>query len=153
VGREPIIGDAESPDHEPHCPRGDSLRRCSRDRWPQIAAGEIASSPVGLRSRAGDRGHRGVDPYILVARSTDPAWTPLFLTAGAIVVEEGGPLSHAAIIARELGLPAVLNVPGFLALLDGATTVTLRVDGDHGTVEILDDIPTSNPARGEVFAS
>jgi phosphoenolpyruvate synthase/pyruvate phosphate dikinase len=96
---------------------------------------------------------RGVDPYILVARSTDPAWTPLFLTAGAIVVEEGGPLSHAAIIARELGLPAVLNVPGFLALLDGATTVTLRVDGDHGTVEILDDIPTSNPARGEVFAS
>lgn len=90
---------------------------------------------------------------ILVARSTDPAWTPLFLTAGAIVVEEGGPLSHAAIIARELGLPAVLNVPGFLALLDGATPVTLRVDGDHGTVEILDDTPTPNPERAETFAS
>jgi pyruvate,water dikinase len=90
---------------------------------------------------------------IIVARSTDPAWTPLFLTAGAIVVEEGGPLSHAAIIARELGLPAVLNVPGFLALLDGATTVTLRVDGDHGTVEILDDTTTPNPERAETFAS
>lgn len=90
---------------------------------------------------------------ILVARSTDPAWTPLFLTAGAIVVEEGGPLSHAAIIARELRLPAVLNVPGFLAVLDGATTVTLRVDGDRGTVEILDDPATPDRELEEVLTS
>jgi len=75
---------------------------------------------------------------ILVARTTDPAWTPLFLTAGAIVVEEGGPLSHAAIIARELGLPAVLNVPGLLSRLASHKTVRLRVDGDEGTVVILD---------------
>jgi len=75
---------------------------------------------------------------ILVARTTDPAWTPLFLTAGAIVVEEGGPLSHAAIIARELGLPAVLNVPGLLGRLASLGAVRLRVDGDRGTVDILD---------------
>lgn len=82
---------------------------------------------------------------ILVARTTDPAWTPLFLTAGAIVVEEGGPLSHAAIIARELGLPAVVNVPGLLARLGASTVAVLRVDGDHGTVEILDDSPVADP--------
>jgi len=75
---------------------------------------------------------------ILVARTTDPAWTPLFLTAGAIVVEEGGPLSHAAIIARELGLPAVLNVPGLVNRLRAQESVQLRVDGDAGTVAIID---------------
>lgn len=74
---------------------------------------------------------------ILVARTTDPAWTPLFLTAGAIVVEEGGPLSHAAIIARELGLPAVLNVPGLVARLEEDVPVTLRIDGAKGTVDIV----------------
>ena len=76
---------------------------------------------------------------ILVARTTDPAWTPLFLTAGAIVVEEGGPLSHAAIIARELGLPAVLNVPGLLSRLSEEESVRLRVDGSRGLVVIVDD--------------
>lgn len=76
---------------------------------------------------------------ILVARTTDPAWTPLFLTAGAIVVEEGGPLSHAAIIARELGLPAVLNVPGLLNRLSKEETVRLRVDGSKGHVVIVGD--------------
>ncbi len=76
---------------------------------------------------------------ILVARTTDPAWTPLFLTAGAIVVEEGGPLSHAAIIARELGLPAVLNVPGLLSRLSSQESARLRVDGDRGLVVILEN--------------
>ena len=76
---------------------------------------------------------------ILVARTTDPAWTPLFLTAGAIVVEEGGPLSHAAIIARELGLPAVLNVPGLVRRLSEEGSVQLRVDGTQGIVVIIDD--------------
>ena len=89
---------------------------------------------------------------ILVARTTDPSWTPLFLTAGAIVVEEGGPLSHAAIIARELGLPAVLNVPGLLDRLKGEGSVKVRVDGGRGTVDIVDamDGSGSESALGEV---
>ena len=62
----------------------------------------------------------------------------MFLTAGAIVVEEGGPLSHAAIIARELGLPAVLNVPGLIGRLTSGESLRLRVDGDSGIVVILD---------------
>jgi pyruvate,water dikinase len=67
---------------------------------------------------------------ILVAPSTDPGWTPLFLRASAIVMETGGYLSHGAIVAREYGLPAVVNLPGILnSLRDGEI---LTVDGDAG---------------------
>jgi pyruvate,water dikinase len=69
---------------------------------------------------------------ILVAPATDPSWTPLFLTAGALIVEEGGPLSHAAIVARELGLPAVLNVAGATGLIIDGEEVT--VDGSTGRI-------------------
>lgn len=48
----------------------------------------------------------------MVAPSTDPGWTPLFLKAGAVVMETGGFLSHGAIVAREYGIPAVVNIPG-----------------------------------------
>lgn len=69
---------------------------------------------------------------ILVAPSTDPGWTPLFLKAGGLVVETGGYLSHGAIVAREFALPAVVNLPGILgALADGEL---LEVDGQRGTV-------------------
>lgn len=74
---------------------------------------------------------------VLVARSTDASWAPLFLLAGAIVVEDGGPLSHAAIVARELGMPAVLNVPGIMDRLEAEPDqVALRVDGTSGEVII-----------------
>lgn len=74
---------------------------------------------------------------ILVGRSTDPSWTPLFLTAAGIVMEEGGPLSHAAIVAREFRLPAVLNAKGATRRIRTGTTVV--VDGTRGTIEILED--------------
>jgi pyruvate,water dikinase len=73
---------------------------------------------------------------VLVARTTDAAWTPAFVVAGAIVVERGGPLSHAAVLARELGLPAVLNVTGAADFLDGRI---VTVDGDRGRVIVHDD--------------
>jgi len=69
---------------------------------------------------------------ILVAPSTDPGWTPLFLRAGAIVMETGGFLSHGAIVAREYGIPAVANVPGILAALRDGESIT--VDGSRGRV-------------------
>jgi pyruvate,water dikinase len=69
---------------------------------------------------------------ILVARSTDPSWTPLFMVAGGIVLEEGGPLSHAAIVAREFGLPAVLKVRGATKVI--ADGEEISVDGTTGTV-------------------
>ncbi len=70
---------------------------------------------------------------ILVAQATDASWSPLFLRAAGVVVERGGPLSHAAILARELGLPAVLNVPGACQVLEGHN---VSVDGTAGVVVI-----------------
>jgi phosphohistidine swiveling domain-containing protein len=72
---------------------------------------------------------------ILVAPFTDPGWTPYFLPAAGIVAEQGGLLSHGSIIAREYGLPAVVNVPRATQIL--RTGQTLRVDGNRGTVTIL----------------
>ncbi|MCG2576481.1 PEP-utilizing enzyme [Dechloromonas sp. XY25] len=71
---------------------------------------------------------------ILVAPSTDPGWTPLFLKAGGLVVETGGYLSHGAIVAREFGLPAVVNLPGILAALHDGDEV--EVDGWKGVVRL-----------------
>ena len=83
-----------------------------------------------LRSPAeGDRLQPG---DVLVARATDPGWTPLFLTAGALVMELGGMLSHGAVVAREYGLPAVVNVVDACARLEDGQTVT--VDGHRGVV-------------------
>jgi len=69
---------------------------------------------------------------ILVAPSTDPGWTPLFLRAGGIVMASGGYLSHGAIVAREYGIPAVVNLPGILEDLKSRDVVV--VDGDRGRV-------------------
>ena len=72
---------------------------------------------------------------ILVSRTTDVGLSPLFLVAAAIVTELGGPLSHAAVVAREYGIPAVVNVPG--ATIAIRTGDRLRVDGDRGIVDRL----------------
>jgi phosphohistidine swiveling domain-containing protein len=72
---------------------------------------------------------------ILVARTTDPGWVSLFMRAGAIVVDIGTAMSHAAIIARELGIPCVVNTgEGTARLADGAR---LKVDGGTGVVLVL----------------
>jgi pyruvate,water dikinase len=69
---------------------------------------------------------------VLVAPSTDPGWTPLFLRAAAIIMEVGGYLSHGAIVAREYGIPAVVNIPGLLQAVQDGQQVT--IDGDEGIV-------------------
>ena len=69
---------------------------------------------------------------ILVAPSTDPGWTPLFLTAGGLVVEMGGPNSHGAVVAREYGIPAVVGVPHATSRIATGDNITL--DGAAGTV-------------------
>jgi pyruvate,water dikinase len=99
-----------------------------------IAAGQATGSArVILHPRDGNRLKQG---EVLVAPSTDPGWTPLFLRAAAIVMETGGYLSHGAIVAREYGIPAVANLPGLLERVrDGDR---LLVDGDAGTVVPLD---------------
>ncbi|WP_433876608.1 PEP/pyruvate-binding domain-containing protein [Sinomonas atrocyanea] len=71
---------------------------------------------------------------VLVAPSTDPGWTPLFLTAGALVMEMGGSNSHGAVVAREYGIPAVVGVPGATERI--ATGDRIEVDGGAGTVRL-----------------
>jgi phosphohistidine swiveling domain-containing protein len=71
---------------------------------------------------------------ILVAPSTDPGWTPLFLTAGGLVMEMGGAMSHGAIVAREYGIPAVVGVPDATERI--ATGQAVTVDGSAGVVQL-----------------
>jgi phosphohistidine swiveling domain-containing protein len=73
---------------------------------------------------------------VLVAPVTDAGWTPLFLTAAAVVVDIGGPLSHGATVARELGLPAVVNVKLGTKVIRTGQRIT--VDGAEGTVTLED---------------
>jgi pyruvate,water dikinase len=72
---------------------------------------------------------------VLVVAAADTGWAPLFLAASGVVTELGGPLSHAAIILREYGVPAVVNVMNVTRSLRDGDLV--RIDGDAGTVEIL----------------
>jgi pyruvate,water dikinase len=72
---------------------------------------------------------------ILVAPSTDPGWTPLFLQAAGLVVETGGYMSHGAIVAREFALPAVVNLPGIMEVLRDGDQI--EVDGMRGEVRLI----------------
>ena len=94
---------------------------------PGIARGiaHVIRSPVGARLEPGE---------VLVAPSTDPGWTPLFLTAGALVMEMGGMMSHGAVVAREYGIPAVVGVVNATGRITTGDQVT--VDGSAGTVAL-----------------
>ncbi|RLM62973.1 pyruvate phosphate dikinase [Halorubrum sp. Atlit-8R] len=86
----------------------------------------IVHDPANANLQSGD---------ILVCPSSDPAWTPLFATAGGVVTEVGGRLTHGALVAREYGLPAVVSVTNATELI--ADGQRIRVDGDTGTVNLL----------------
>jgi phosphohistidine swiveling domain-containing protein len=73
---------------------------------------------------------------ILVCRQADAGWTPLFLVAGAVVLETGGPLSHACVIAREYGVPVVTCLPHATRRLHDGDLVV--VDGDRGLVRVVE---------------
>jgi phosphohistidine swiveling domain-containing protein len=89
------------------------------------AVARVILSPQGARLEPGE---------ILVAPSTDPGWTPLFLTAGGLVMEMGGMMSHGAVVAREYGIPAVVGVVGATERI--ATGQRVTVDGSAGTIVV-----------------
>lgn len=74
---------------------------------------------------------------ILVCPATDPAWTPLFLSAGGLVMEVGGMMTHGSVVAREYGIPAVIGVRNATTRL--ATGMRVRVNGSTGVITILDE--------------
>jgi phosphohistidine swiveling domain-containing protein len=87
------------------------------------AQARVVLDPVGAHLEPGE---------ILVVPSTDPGWTPLFLTAGGLVMEMGGPNSHGAVVAREYGIPAVVGVADATTRIRTGEEVT--VDGAAGVV-------------------
>jgi pyruvate,water dikinase len=95
----------------------------------------VAEGPVRLLRAPEDFG--SFEPgSVLVARTTNPAWTPLFYSALAVITESGGPLSHGAVTAREFQIPAVMSVRGALGRLTDGQVV--RVDGARGIVSFPD---------------
>lgn len=136
--------------------RHDYERELARRRAPRVLTsegqalyGEALSTTEGALAGTGAspgiaRGRARIirDPHganlapgeILVAPSTDPAWTPLFLTAGGLVMEAGGMMSHGSIVAREYGIPAVVGVA------DATTRITdgqmIEIDGYQGLVKL-----------------
>ncbi len=74
---------------------------------------------------------------VLVAVTTDPGWTPLFINATAVVLEIGGELQHGALVAREYGKPCVAGISDVTTRLSDGQTV--EVDGNAGTVRIIEN--------------
>lgn len=126
----------------PHLLRSDDLAAIGRPPPLDPDARELHGQSVSagvVRGRA--RVVHGLDEArelqageILVAASADPSWTPLFLVAGALVLEQGGILSHPAIVAREYGLPAVVDVPHVTQTIRSGQLIL--VDADRGRVVI-----------------
>lgn len=116
-----------------------------------MASDRLSTDDDVVRGAAGSRGTvEGIarvvsDPQfaeplepgeILVCRFTDPSWTPLLLLAAAVIIDIGGPASHGAIVARELGIPCVIGTgDGTLRISTGDL---LHVDGSSGTARIID---------------
>lgn len=116
----------------------DGARRLSGTGcFPGVVEGEavVVTDPDGAPDVAG---------RILVAVRTDPGWTPLFPQARGLVVERGSALSHSAIVARELGVPCAVGLPGLTARV--RTGDRVRLDGGAGTLDLLTDPPPPSPA-------
>jgi pyruvate,water dikinase len=125
----------------------------SNTSWPQrtdrrvdaVYVGEILTGASGCPGKARGRARVVLDPSdptvlapgdVLIAPMTDPAWTPLFVPAAAVVVDVGAALSHAIIVSRELGIPCAVSVTDASRRIpDGAM---VEVDGGAGTVTILE---------------
>lgn len=93
----------------------------------------IAGGPPHVAATLDDLGSLNYGD-VLVCPMTTPAWTSSFGIASAVVTELGNPLSHAAIVAREYGIPCVLGLTGAMNLAQDAARV--GVDGDRGVVSI-----------------
>jgi len=88
-----------------------------------------------------------VNGKILVTVRTDPGWAPLFPTTSGIIVERGSTLSHSAVVARELGIPAIVGVPGLTTIVEDGEMV--KMNGETGLVERLDQDETSTDDQAE----
>ena len=82
-----------------------------------------------------DPHQKAVEPGdVLVAHTTDPGWTPLFVNASAIILQVGGVMQHGGVVAREYGKPCVAGIEGVLTRFRDGQLV--EVDGSQGTVRV-----------------
>jgi rifampicin phosphotransferase len=119
--------------------------RRDRPMGAQAPVGAVLTGIAGCPGIARGRARVVLDPSdpgalgpgdVLIAPITDPAWTPLFLSAEAVVVDVGAQLSHAVIVSRELGIPCVVSITDATRLIpDGAL---VEVNGTTGTVTVLE---------------
>ncbi len=120
--------------------RGDEAQEDFKilDRGKLLATGLAVGNSIAV-----GQVHRVTDPKdvsrfpkgaILVARHTDPDWVPLMRQASAVITEQGGRTSHAAIVSREFGLPGVIGAPGAKSLKTGETVTVSTCEGDEGKV-------------------
>lgn len=94
----------------------------------------VCEGPVKILKRP-EEGSKLNQGEILVTASTNPAWTPLFLRIGGLIMETGAPMSHGPVVAREYGIPAIIGVKdATVNLLDGQI---VRMNGETGSVEVL----------------
>ena len=137
---------------DPFAWAADEKRRCDiydeRDAAGETAVARQAGPLSGYPGSAGvaegrvrilrssEEGHLLQPGEVLVASTTNVGWTPHFPRAAAVVTDIGAPLSHAAIVARELGIPAVVGTGRATTRL--RTGDRVRVDGGRGTVELID---------------
>ena len=127
--------------HVPRLLMSDGTEPEAWPRRPIRSDGALAGSPASAGTVTGPA-RVVLDPVgahlepgeILVAPSTDPGWTPLFLTAGGLVMEMGGSNSHGAVVAREYGIPAVVGVPEATSRIETGQLIT--VDGASGLVTV-----------------
>jgi rifampicin phosphotransferase len=108
------------------------------DALTGVGIGGTPHTGVARTAASADEAIEKLEPGdVLVVRATSPAFNAVLAIAGAVVTSHGGALSHAAVLARELGIPAVVGAPGALAVADGAT---VTVDPVLGRVTVLDDV-------------
>jgi pyruvate,water dikinase len=126
-------------------PAIDGWARRDGDPAPALAAGDVLQGLPGCPGTAHGTARVVLDPTepgdlqlgdVLVAPSTDPSWTPLFTAASAVVVDVGAPISHATIVARELGVPCVISATGATRRIPPGALV--EVDGTLGTITVLE---------------
>jgi len=114
------------------------------DRVDPLAGAGIGADVYRGRARIAADPEEAIDKLepgdVLVVRATSPAFNTVLAIAGAVVTTHGGPLSHAAVIARELGLPAVIGAAGALGIPDGAT---VEVDPVAGRVRVVAEAPAA----------
>ena len=121
-------GTEPTPAVDPHDAAEGALRGTPASSGMVRGRARVILDPVGAHLEPGE---------ILVAPSTDPGWTPLFLTAAGLVMEMGGAMSHGSVVAREYGIPAVVGVDS--ASLRIKTGQTIEVDGGRGVVRVVEE--------------